>query len=172
MPSSSPATAHAQAAELAALVDTLIPGDGRWPSAATVGVQGVVAARLLAARGEGAVGEVAAALAACGGPLAGRDAAARTEVVAALERSQPALFTFLRNAATFAYYEHPVVVAAVQALGQPYAAMPHEEGYALPPFDPDRDTPRHGRGRWTATDAVRRVDLSALPHLAADGGER
>ena len=53
MPPSSQATAHAQAAELAVLVDTLIPGDGRWPSAATVGIQGVVAARLLTARGEG-----------------------------------------------------------------------------------------------------------------------
>ncbi|MFO1056696.1 MAG: hypothetical protein U1E53_06970 [Dongiaceae bacterium] len=170
MPPSSPATAHAQAAELAALVDILIPGDARWPAASTVGVQGVVAARLLTARGEGAVASVAAALAACGGPLAGKDEAARIAVVAALERTEPALFAFLRNAACFAYYEHPVVVAVVQSLGQPYVAMPHAEGYALPPFDPARDTPRHGRGRWTATDAVRRVDLSALPHLAAGRG--
>jgi hypothetical protein len=161
--------ATALAAELAALVDALIPGDGRWPAASAVGVQGVLAERLLTADGEGAVERVAAAVAACGGPLAGKDAATRAAILGRLEQAQPVLFLFLRNAATFAYYESPVVVGVVQSLGMPYAALPHREGYALPPFDPARDAPKHGRGAWIATDAVRRVDLSALPFLAKEG---
>jgi hypothetical protein len=56
----------------------------------------------------------------------------------------------VRDATFFAYYECPLVVRAMNARGFEYKLRPHVEGYRLPPFDPARDTPRHGRGRWIA----------------------
>jgi hypothetical protein len=154
------------------LVDVLIPGeDDRWPSASLAGVHGLLGFRLQETRGEGAVQELASALDRCGGPLAPLDEAGRAAVVARLEREQPALFALVRNAAFLAYYESPAVIPAVQALGQPYRAIPYLDGYPQKPFDPDRDRPRHDRGRYVPTDQVRRVDLAGLDHLGGgDGG--
>lgn len=148
------------------LVDVLIPGGGRWPPASMVGVQGVLAMRLLEARGEAGVDEVEQALLACGGPLAPLDAAGRAAVVQRLEQDHQALFTLVRTAVTLAYYESAAVIRAIRELGQPYQAVPIHQGYALPPFDPGRDRPRHNRGHWLRTDDVRRLDLSVL-----DGGD-
>jgi hypothetical protein len=39
---------------------------------------------------------------------------------------------------------------------------PHIKGYPVRRFDLARDTPRHGRGRYTKTADVRRVDISGL----------
>ncbi|MGD9512137.1 MAG: hypothetical protein AB7X49_26730, partial [Geminicoccaceae bacterium] len=58
-------------------VDVLIPGEGSWPPASTVGVQGVLAMRLLEARGEGGADELERALLDCGAPLAPLDEEAR-----------------------------------------------------------------------------------------------
>ena len=82
----------------------------------------------------------------------------------------PDLFKLLRNATYLAYYESPAVIRAIQALGQPYRAMPGRDGYPLPPFDLERDRPRHGRGHYVPTDEVRRVDLSGLDHWEASDG--
>jgi hypothetical protein len=144
------------------LVDVLIPGDGRWPAASAVGVQGVLAMRLLELRGEEGIEEVERALLANGGPLALLDAAGRVAVVERFQQGHPALFTLVRNATTLAYYESPAVIRAIRELGQPYQAVPIHEGYALPPFDPDCDRPRHERGRWLRTEEVKRLDLSLL----------
>src|SRR5689334_2665300 len=121
------------------LVDVLIPGDGPWPAASVVGVQGVLAMRLLEIRGQGGADEVEQALLACGGPLASLDAMERVEVVRRFEQADPALFKLVRNAAYLAYYENPAVVRAVQGLGQPYQAMPAAKGYPLPAFDLEDD---------------------------------
>lgn len=144
------------------LVDVLIPGEGPWPPASVVGVQGVLAMRLLEARGQGGADELEQALLKCGGPLAPLDADARAEVVRSFESSEPAFFKLVRNAAYIAYYENPAVVRAVQGLGQPYQAMPGAKGYPLPAFDLEHDRPRHGRGHYIRTEDVRPLDLSVL----------
>ena len=143
-------------------VDVLIPGEGPWPSASMVGVQGVLAMRLLEAQGETGADELERALLACGGPLAPLDAEARAAVVRQFEAAEPALFKLVRNAAYLAYYEHPAVVRAIQGLGQPYQAMPGAKGYPLPAFDLEHDRPRHGRGHYIRTEDVKPLDLGAL----------
>jgi hypothetical protein len=161
------------AATLRDLVDVLIPGEGDdWPSASLAGVHGLLGFRLQEARGEEAVRELAAALDRCGGPLAPLDEAGRGSVVAQLEREQPDLFALVRNASFLAYYESPAVILAIQALGQPYRAIPYQGGYPQEPFDPERDRPRHNRGRYIPTDQVRRVDLSGLDHLGGSDDAR
>jgi hypothetical protein len=152
-----------QAAELLAdLADVIIPGDESWPSAATVGAQGMVATRLIEELGEAELARIAPALLRAGGPLAGCDEAAKVAIVCAFEVEEPALFGWLRDAIYLAYYESPFVAAAIRAKGRPYELRPHVTGYPLPPFDLARDTPRHGRGRYVPTDAVPRLDAEPL----------
>ena len=150
------------AAELAALVDELIPGDDNWPSASAIGVQGLVAARLFDEAGEAQLARVTEAITAAGGPLSGRSADERLAIVQRFEAESPALFEHVRAATVLAYYESPIVAAAIRRLGRPYQLRPHEVGYPFAPFDLTRDTPRHGRGRWQATDAVKPVDPAPL----------
>ena len=50
--------AKALAAEFAALVDLLVPGDREFPAASEVGVQAKLADRLIVLRGDGAVAEL------------------------------------------------------------------------------------------------------------------
>jgi hypothetical protein len=163
--------APGQAARLAQmlcdLVDTLLPGEGDWPTASKIGVQGVLAVRLLEALGESALETVDAAITACGGPLGAGDGAGRVAVLQKLEETQPKLFTLLRTASYLAYYENPAVILQVRSLGQPYQAMPIHRGYDVGHFDMDRDRPRHNRGRYVATKDVRRVDLSKLAAAGA-----
>ena len=166
------ATTDADLARLLAdLADVLIPGDGgRWPSASQAGVHGVLAARLLDVHGPRGIDEVAAAIRRCGGPLADRSAADRVAIVARFEAEDAALFSLVRTAAYLAYYESPAIVGVIAALGHAYRAMPHAGGYPVPPFNSERDRPRHGRGRWIATADVRRVDLSCLDFLGTSEG--
>lgn len=153
-------------AEWQALVDALIPGEGAFPAASTVGTHGLVAHRWRSWQGDAE--PLAAALAAAGGPLAPLDTGLRVEVVARLERDAPALFATLRGIVYLAYYEQPEVCEAIRGLGFAYNDAPLPTGYALEPFDPAVDAPRHGRGGWVATEAVRRVDLSGLYFLKGD----
>lgn len=150
------------AALLRDLVDVLIPGEGAWPPASMVGVQGVLAMRLLEAQGQTAADELEKELLRYGAPFDRLDADRRAEVVRRLEAGNPALFKLVRNAAYLAYYENPAVVRAVQGLGQPYQAMPSAKGYPLPAFDLEHDRPRHGRGHYIPTEDVKPLDLSAL----------
>lgn len=150
------------AALLRDLVDVLIPGEGTWPPASVVGVQGVLAMRLLEALGQTGADELERELLSCGGPFDRLDADGRVEVVRRLEASNPALFKLVRNAAYLAYYENPAVVRAIQGLGQPYQAMPGAKGYPLPAFDLEHDQPRHGRGHYIRTEDVKPLDLSVL----------
>jgi hypothetical protein len=155
-------TAMSSCALLADLVDVLLPGDGVWPSARTVGVQAFIATRLLEERGKAAFPQLMKALLNAGGPLEGLDEATRIDVVKRFEAAEPALFDWLRDAAFVAYYENPFVAEAINATGHIYELRPHIKGYALPRFDPARNTPRHGRGRYVPTDQVQRVDTSEL----------
>jgi hypothetical protein len=155
---------------LSQLVDVLIPGGEGWPSASLAGTHGLLGFRLQEVRGEDAVHDLARAVDACGGPLDPLDEAGRIAVVERLERERPDLFKLLRTATYLSYYESPAVIPAIQALGQPYRAMPGLEGYPQPPFERERDRPRHNRGSYIPTDAVRRVDVSGLEHLGGGDG--
>ena len=155
---------------LSQLVDVLIPGSEGWPSASLAGTHGLLGFRLQEVRGEDAVRDLASTIDVCGGPLDPLDEAGRIAVVERLERERPDLFKLLRTATYLSYYESPAVIPAVQALGQPYRAMPGRDGYPQPPFDPERDRPRHNRGSYIPTDAVRRVDVSGLEHLGGGDG--
>jgi predicted dehydrogenase len=159
-----------EAKELAALVDVLVPGDGEFPMASTVGVQAKLADRLIVLRGEGALVELIEALAASGGPLQGLDEAERMAVVARLERERPDDFLRVRNLTYLAYYESPAVHQVIRSMGFIYNAIPLPQGYAVGRFDPGTDMPHHGRGRFVMTDEVRRVDLARLDFLAGQSG--
>lgn len=147
---------------LADLVDLLLPGDGDWPSGATIGVQSTLAIRLVEERGEADLMRLAQAILTAGGPFADHPEERRIAIVQALEAAEPELFGWVRDAAYYAYYESPFIVAVINAQGHPYRLRPHVKGYPLPRFDPARDAPTHGRGRWLATGDVRPVDISAL----------
>src|SRR5262249_26840457 len=131
---------------------------------------GLLGFRLQEVRGEQAVAELAAAIDACGGPLNVLDEAGRIAVVARLEQEQPTLFALVRSATFISYYESPAVIPAIQALGQPYRAMPGREGYPQVPFDLEQDRPRHNRGAYIPTDAVQPVDLKGIPESGGSDG--
>jgi hypothetical protein len=147
---------------IADFVDVLIPGEKLWPSASAVGVQGHLALRLMEERGKNALPTLVKAIEAAGGPLAGLDEAARVAVVQRFEEAEPDLFGWVRDAAYIAYYENPFVAEAIVLTGHPYELRPHIKGYPVQRFDLARDTPRHGRGRYTKTADVRRADISGL----------
>ena len=161
--------AKALAAELAALVDCLVPGDGAFPGASEIGVQAKLADRLIVMRGHGAVRELTEALAACGGPLAPLDKDARIAVLTKIERERPDDFLLVRNIVYLSYYESPAVHEAIRIMGFTYNTAPLPEGYAVGKFDP-ADTPRHGRGHFLKTEEVKRVDLSTLEFLGGQHG--
>ena len=150
------------AALLAALVKTLLPGDVGWPSGATVGVQSALVTRLSQERGDDALDKLVTALGDDAAALLSGDEAACVAAVSAWEARDAEFFGWVRDAAFMAYYESPFVVEAINAHGHPYKLVPHITGYKLPRFDLEQDTPRHGRGSWVATDAVKRVSVETL----------
>jgi hypothetical protein len=147
---------------IADFVDVLIPGERLWPSASSVGVQGQLALRLMEERGKNALPTLVKAIEAAGGPLEKLDEAGRVVVVQRFEEAEPDLFGWVRDAVYIAYYENPFVAEAIVLSGHPYELRPHIKGYPVRPFDPARDTPRHGRGRYTKTSDVSRVDIANL----------
>jgi hypothetical protein len=147
---------------LSAFVDVLLPGGDGWPAASMAGIETVLAQRIGEGCGPAALGQLAQAIRSAGGLLEALDETGRIRVVARLERSEPALFGFVRDAAYFAYYETQAVASAINAKGHPYELISHVTGYPTEPFDFERDMPKHGRGRYIATDAVRAVDISGL----------
>ncbi|WP_372619358.1 hypothetical protein [Falsiroseomonas sp.] len=111
---------------LAALLDTLLPGDADWPAAGTL---------------EGVVEQVAAdaapapLLAALPAGFATADAESREAALRALEAAEPAAFERLVVAAYLAYYTHDPVRAVLERLTGYAAHPPQPLGYELPPFD-------------------------------------
>ena len=99
------------AVEIAALfanfVDVLIPGDERWPTASVVGVQAVLATRLVDLGGEGEIDRLVTALLAAGAPFTGKVDAERRAIVAGFERAHDGFLGLVRNAVYLAYYESP-----------------------------------------------------------------
>ena len=90
------------------LVDVLIPGAEGWPSAASIGVQGIVAMRLCESRAT-VVRQISAAIIEAGGPFEGRTAEERGQ---SWRASSDAAGPFRASARgdRLAYYERPFVV--------------------------------------------------------------
>lgn len=150
------------AALFAQLADELIPGDDAWPSASSIGVQGIMLLRFAEEHGEKDVQRLAAALLAAGAPFTGKAEAERRAIVERLAAQEPDHFDRLRAAAVFAYYESPIIVEAIRQSGRPYQMSPHKSGYPRQRFDIERDKPKHARGAYVPTDQVKRIDISGL----------
>lgn len=153
------------AAEAAALVDTLLPGDETFPSASSVSAHSALVARWSQRFGAASLAELFERIGATAGTLRGAGENERAASVAAFASANPDQFAALRRIVYLSYYETLPVVAAIASLGHDYRAAPQPDGYALPAFDPARDAPRHSRGSYLATEAVARVDISGLAHL-------
>jgi hypothetical protein len=147
---------------LAALLEVLLPGDELFPCGSTLGLEDLLRDRLLESIGTADLDALTTALAAGGAPFASLSPADRVPVVARLQREHPALFDQLAKTVYLTYYQAPPVQDAIRALGFAYNPTPLPAGYEVGRFDAARDTPRHGRGRFVATDEVRRVDLGGL----------
>ena len=93
------------AAELALLVDALLPGDELFPAATAVGVHALLGSRLEQLRGALALAELAGAISDAGGPLGVLDEAGRTAAVAKIQRRYAALFDDVLRVAFLTYYE-------------------------------------------------------------------
>ncbi len=139
------------------LAATLLPGGAGFPPAAATGMGPVLCGRLRASDPAGP----ATLLAALTVPPPA-DGPAWVREAARLEAVEPALFGELRRQAYIAYYEQPEVIAAIRALGHPYNDAPLPDGYPVAAFDPAVDAPRHARGRWVDTEAVRPVAVGEL----------
>jgi hypothetical protein len=160
-------------AELALLVDVLLPGDELFPAASKVGVQALLASRLEQLHGASAVNELARAIADAGGPLGVLDEAGRNAAAAKMQRRYAALFDDVVRVTYLAYYESPLVQDAIRALGFTYHAHPLPGGYGpqIGRFDPALDSPPHGRGSYKCTEDVRRVPLDGLRLLGERDGQ-
>jgi hypothetical protein len=158
-----PSPAIEKAGELLVeFLDILLPGGNGWPSASSVGVQHAILMRLAGRHDDRLLTSLADVLMQYGAPYRGLSEAEKVAAVEALEAAEPDLFDWLRSAANYAYYEAPVVVAAINAHGVLIRLDPHREGYDLPPFDVETQSPRHNRGHWIPTQDVRRIDISSL----------
>jgi hypothetical protein len=157
--------------ELAALADTLIPGDGEFPSASAVGAHGLLVERLRERLGPQAIDLLLRALrVASGGSLVDLAESVRVDAVRRLERDEPDLFAVVRTALYYSYYQSPLVIAVIRGLGFAYNDAPQPLGYALDPFDstPGKDAPADPRGVYIPTHAIRRVEHLPAAARASD----
>lgn len=122
---------------LAPFLAALLPGDGRWPSAADLDL--ALAAMV------SAVPESASALEVVAGLPAGDPVAA----LEGLAERDPATFGAFQVAVYGAYYSHPRVLAVIEErCGYP-ARAPQPRGHVVPLVDPDPlPTCLGGQPRW------------------------
>lgn len=112
---------------LAIVLDTLLPGDGPWPSARDVDL-----ADALRADPER---EIDAVLAALPQGFAADDADSREAALRAIEATHGAAFERLVTLAYTAYYIEPRVRAVIERETGYENRPPQPLGYALEPFD-------------------------------------
>ena len=115
---------------LAAVLDTMLPGDDAFPSASAVDL----AARLMSDAFFAV--PTRAALALLPNDMQAVDPPTRVTLIAALEANHPAVFGALITAAYSAYYAAEPTLKAVEGATGYEARSPQPEGYALKPFDP------------------------------------
>lgn len=119
---------------LAALLDTLLPGDGaEWPAAGTHGLADRV--RELATAMPGGSAALAAVLAALPEDFADGTQTARESRLRRIEAEQPEALEKTVTAAYNAYYTDPAIRDIIERLTGYENRPPQPKGYALPPFD-------------------------------------
>lgn len=168
MPARRAAPPPDRARDLQVLADVLIPGDEQFPPASAAGAHGLLAERLRERLGVAAVDSVLDRLLAAtdGRLLAELPHDARVVAVHRFEQDNPDLFAVVRSLLYFSYYQSPLVIAAIRALGIAYNDAPQPHGYLMDPFDPSpgKDAPAAPRGRYIPTLEVTRLDT--LPGAA------
>ena len=112
-------------------VDVLIPGEGPWPSASMVGVQGVLAMRLLEAQGEAGADELERALLEYGGPLAPLDAGPGRRWCGSSRPPSLRCSSSRATRPTSPTTNIPRSSVLFKGLGQPYQAMPGCQGLSV-----------------------------------------
>ena len=122
-----------QRSNLNAALDTLLPGDERWPGAGGLGlVDRVMELAGLDPSHPGMVGE---ALSELPPDLHCQDLSARTARMEGLEKEHPALFGVLQLLGYNAYYTDTRVLGVVESRTGYEARPPQPLGYFLEPFD-------------------------------------
>lgn len=125
---------------LAAVLDTLLPGDADWPAAGSLDG---LAAQVAAKAPDGAL------LAALPAGFATLPAEAREATLREVEQAHPAAFERLVAAAYLAYYTHGAVRMVLERVTGYEARPPQPLGYDLPPFDESLlDTQRRRAPFW------------------------
>ncbi|BCP54742.1 hypothetical protein K32_33590 [Kaistia sp. 32K] len=154
------------AAFVAALIDTMIPGDGDFPSASEAGVAALVAARAKEMHGPAFLAGLREALDR-GGPFADAEEAERVARLAAHERAKPADVQAVCVVLYLSYYGAASVKAAIRRMGLQYPDAPQPDGYRMSAFNAQDplEAPTHRRGHFVATDAVMRVSTDGLGDL-------
>lgn len=159
-----------QIAALNAAADELIPpGDG-FPAPSSVGIVEFVG-RYVTPEGAAVKFYPLAAerdfkqhLDALGQDFARADSATKLDILRRLEREEPAFFEQLRGLVYYGYYSRPQVVQAIREnlpAGRDYHGPPQPYGYlaVIEPWDATMFA--FGRGRYTATEDVKPVDVPA-----------
>jgi len=148
---------------LARVVDAIIPGDGLFPSASAVGVQGKLLERGFQTVGPAFAESLEHALGLADNAI-DMDI---TTALAAWETRDPASFQDMLTIVYLSYYETLPVKAAIRELGYDYHDTPQPGGYRMTPFDPtsDQENPQHRRGNYLPTGEVKPVHWSALGDL-------
>lgn len=130
-----------------ALVDTMLPGGGGFPSAASVGCAEWLESE---ARFRSSVATLADLLSS---DFAGLSTDDRVAQLSAIEGKHAALFDSVTAAVYSAYYTRPAVLAALEEMSGYKATPPQPGGYELPRFDPAvLDVPRSRGSLWRDPD--------------------
>ncbi len=113
---------------IAALLDTLIPGDGEFPRASALDLPLALNDRFGP--------PLAAVLVHLPDGFAALPPEARAEAVAQAEAADPPAFAAMLTGAYSLYYAHPKVGSVLHRLFGHSGAPPQPRGHDLPPFDP------------------------------------
>jgi hypothetical protein len=157
-----------ESAELmAAVCDTLLPGDGKYPSASLTGTHGIVASRLRARYDAQVFENMARDLDVEGTQFVGLDEDGRVAALTVLQADKPEFFAFLLAATYLAYYATPPVIEAIRLDRHIYNDAPLPLGYELTPFSftPGVDVPRDPKGSFNWSFLMERVDIASLAGL-------
>jgi hypothetical protein len=130
---------------LTTLADAMVPGAGDYPPASHIGVAEYIEERVDPVQHE-----------ALTRMLADADLSDSGVWLQRLEVEDPVGMALLRYLVYTAYYRADDVVRAINRRGFDYHAAPQPYGYVVPE---DIPLPTHGRGRYTPTAEVRRVQL-------------
>ena len=113
-----------------ALLDALLPGDGRFPPASALGL-----ADLLAGHPRFG-GLLAPVLALLPPDFDQQDSAGRHAALQSIEQAAPEPFSALLTGAYSLYYSHPTVAAVIADQMGHAPGPPQPRGHDLEPFDP------------------------------------